>query len=106
MRGFLLQQDNEHSHDSNETHSNGGVGVEEGWGRRTFFQNARVNDTNWLGVHKPHFYLDAKVAKETMRRELVEKAPEHVFTAFKAIPAVLLGSLLNILDGVSCEFCS
>jgi hypothetical protein len=62
-----------------------------------------VKDTKSLGVHKPHFFLDAKVVKETLRRELVKKAPEHVFTAFKAIPAVLLGSLLNILDGVSCE---
>ena len=101
MRGFLLQQDNEHTQDSYQTQSNGVSGIEEGWGQRTFFQNAK--DTNWLGVHKPHLYLDAKVAKETLRRELVEKAPEHLFTAFKAIPAVLLGSLLNILDGVSCE---
>ena len=80
MHGFLLQQDNEHSRDSNQTQSNGAIGIEEGWGRRTFFQNARVNDANSLGV--------------------------HIFTALKAIPAVLLGSLLNILDGVSCEYSS
>jgi hypothetical protein len=98
MHGFLLQQDNE---DSYQTQSNGVIGIEDGWGRRPFFPNAKVNDTNSLGVHKPRFYL----AKETLRRELVEKAPEHLFTAFKAIPAVLLGSLLNILDGVSCESC-
>ena len=106
MRGFLLQQDNEHSRDSYQTQSNGVIGIEDGWRQRTFFRNAKVNDTNSLGVHKPHLYLDAKVAKETLRRELVEKAPEHLFTAVKAIPAVLLGSLLNILDGVSCESCS
>ena len=96
MGGFLLQQDNEHFQDSHH-------GVEEGWGRGTFFR-AKANDANALGVHKPYFYLDMKVAKETLRRELVEKAPDHVLTAFRAIPAVLLGSLLNILDGVSCEF--
>ena len=94
MHGFLLQQDNEQSQEPN-----GVIGIEDGWGRHTFFQKAKVNDTNSLGNH---FYL----AKETLRRELVEKAPEHVFTALKAIPAVLLGSLLNILDGVSCESCS
>jgi hypothetical protein len=106
MRAFLLQQDNERSQDSSQTQSNGVIGIEEGWGRCKIFQNAKVNGTNSLGVHKPHFYLEANMLKATLRRELVEKAPEHVLTAFKAIPAVLLGSLLNILDGVSCECCS
>ena len=96
MGGFLLQQDNENGH-FQDSHR-----VEEGWGRG--FLHAKANDTNALGVHKPYFYLDIKVAKETLRRELVEKAPDHMLTAFRAIPAVLLGSLLNILDGVSCEF--
>ena len=63
-----------------------------------------MNDRKSLGMHKLHFFLDAKMAKEM--RELVKKAPEHVFTAFKTIPAALLGSLLNILDGVSCEYSS
>lgn len=106
MHGFLLQQDNEHSQDPSQTQSNGIIGLEEGWSRCTFFKNVKANDTNSLGMYKPHLNLDAKVVKETLRRELVEKAPEHVLTAFKAIPAVLLGSLLNILDGVSCECCS
>jgi hypothetical protein len=79
--------------------------VEEGWGPRTFFQNihAKANGAHSLGVYKFHCSLEAKAVKEKLRRELVEKAPEHVYTALKAIPAVLLGCLLNILDGVSCE---
>lgn len=33
----------------------------------------------------------------------VVDSPKHLQTALRSIPAVILGSLLNILDGVSCR---
>ncbi|KDR73006.1 hypothetical protein GALMADRAFT_745273 [Galerina marginata CBS 339.88] len=65
-------------------------GLEAGWGARTFFQGSGKSwDVgNLLGL-KSHF------SKE------LAKAPEHAMVAVKAVPAVLLGCLLNILDGVS-----
>ena len=42
--------------------------------------------------------LQAKMQKE------IANAPLYATTAVKALPSVLLGCLLNILDGVSCKF--
>ena len=42
--------------------------------------------------------------RKTFREEVIFKSPYHLKTALRAIPAVLLGCLLNILDGVSCTF--
>lgn len=42
--------------------------------------------------------LQAKMRKE------IANAPIYATTAVKALPSVLLGCLLNILDGVSCKF--
>lgn len=66
---------------------------EEGWNAHTFLHGSST---------KPRSRLHFNVVKEKLRTEL-RMAPEHAATAVKAIPAVLLGSLLNILDGVSCE---
>jgi hypothetical protein len=43
-----------------------------------------------------------KDVKATLKKELTQ-LPRHGLTAIRATPAVLLGCLLNILDGVSCE---
>ena len=42
--------------------------------------------------------LKARIKKE------LHRAPEYAVIAMKSVPAVLLGCLLNILDGVSCEY--
>lgn len=41
---------------------------------------------------------------EKRKIDLRVKAREWSVTAMQSIPAVFLGSLLNILDGVSCEY--
>jgi hypothetical protein len=43
-----------------------------------------------------------KDVKARFKKEVVQ-VPSYGLTAVRAIPAVLLGCLLNILDGVSCE---
>lgn len=40
------------------------------------------------------------------REDVKEKGKEFAKTSITSIPAVILGTLLNILDGVSCEFSS
>ena len=49
------------------------------------------------------FILDIGQVKAKMKREVVVNAPHYLMQAVNAVPAVLLGCLLNILDGVSCE---
>jgi len=54
---------------------------------------------------------DVPILSKTRRKDLkarikkeLHRAPEYAVVAMKSIPAVLLGCLLNILDGVSCEY--
>lgn len=74
---------------------------EEGWSPRTFFADALRSVQSH--VDKPRINLDPAELHAQMTKG-VSRAPEVVRTAVKALPAVLLGCLLNILDGVSCEF--
>ncbi|KAF5319323.1 hypothetical protein D9619_008654 [Psilocybe cf. subviscida] len=64
---------------------------EEAWNAQSFLHGSST---------KPRSRLHFKVLEDKLRTEL-RRTPEHAATAVKAIPAVLLGSLLNILDGVS-----
>jgi len=73
---------------------------EEGWGPRTFFENRDLGSK--LNAGKMRFNLSIMQLKTKIQRE-AKQTPEHARKAVKAIPAVLLGCLLNILDGVSCE---
>lgn len=66
---------------------------EEAWNAQSFLHGSST---------KPRSRLHFKVLEDKLRTEL-RRTPEHAATAVRAIPAVLLGSLLNILDGVSCE---
>ncbi|KAF9483649.1 hypothetical protein BDN70DRAFT_276355 [Pholiota conissans] len=77
-------------------HSAGGE--DEDWGPRTVFSDALSRVRLHLG--KPRLKVDSAELKATLKNQ-VYRAPEHARTAVKAIPAVLLGCLLNILDGVS-----
>ena len=53
----------------------------------------------------PHLgKLQDRLSKAT--RKEAKLIPQRLRTAAKAVPAVLLGCLLNILDGVSCKFSS
>ena len=47
---------------------------------------------------------DFKLKLKSRIKKEIRQAPEYAIGAFKAVPAVLLGCLLNILDGVSCEY--
>ena len=47
------------------------------------------------------FHLDQ--VKKRMKHEVLVNAPHYLMQTVTAVPAVLLGCLLNILDGVSCE---
>jgi SulP family sulfate permease len=49
------------------------------------------------------FHLDMDHIKAKMKHEAMVKVPHYSMQAVSAIPAVLLGCLLNILDGVSCK---
>ncbi|KAH9475182.1 hypothetical protein JR316_0012293 [Psilocybe cubensis] len=71
---------------------------EEAWGPRTFFEGTSPKFD--LHLAKPRLHVTVKELKAKVKAEVV-KTPEHARTAVKAIPAVLLGCLLNILDGVS-----
>ena len=48
------------------------------------------------------FRLDIDHVRAKMKHEVAVNVPQYVMQAVSAVPAVLLGSLLNILDGVSC----
>ena len=57
-----------------------------------------------LSAHRPEaFRLDIDHVKTKMRHEVLVNAPLYLMQAVNAVPAVMLGCLLNILDGVSCE---
>jgi hypothetical protein len=58
-----------------------------------------------LSVHKPKRGQDFVnwVAGHIREATKLENIQYSLVTSFKSIPAVVLGSLLNILDGVSCE---
>lgn len=61
-----------------------------------------ANESTGLG--KPsmsHIEGSIRAFRKTFQEEVVSKSPHHLKTALRAIPAVLLGCLLNILDGVS-----
>ena len=47
--------------------------------------------------------VDIDHIKTKMKHEVQVNVPHYVMQAVNAVPAVLLGCLLNILDGVSCE---
>ena len=51
------------------------------------------------------FSLDIDNVKTKMKHEVIN-VPQYLIQAINTVPAVLLGCLLNILDGVSCEFSS
>ena len=51
-----------------------------------------------------HIEGTIRAFRKTFQEEVISKSPYHLKTALRAIPAVLLGCLLNILDGVSCTF--
>lgn len=49
------------------------------------------------------FHLDIDHVKKRMKHEVLVNVPHYSMQAVNAVPAVLLGCLLNVLDGVSCE---
>ena len=49
------------------------------------------------------FRLDIDHVKTKMKHEVLVNVPHYLMQAVNAVPAVLLGCLLNVLDGVSCE---
>lgn len=56
----------------------------------------------WNSVSTPKS-VGVSGAKDRVIKLLLEQAPQFASVAVGSIPAVLLGSLLNILDGVSCK---
>jgi hypothetical protein len=48
------------------------------------------------------FRLDINHVRAKMKHGVAVNVPQYLMQAVSAVPAVLLGSLLNILDGVSC----
>ncbi|KAF8966081.1 hypothetical protein BDZ97DRAFT_717207 [Flammula alnicola] len=89
---------NGHGHPGHHLHGLTPGDEEEGWGPRTFFDNT-VKSMK-LQVGRPRLNVNTAELKARVKKE-VSRAPEHARTAVKAVPAVLLGCLLNILDGVS-----
>ena len=53
--------------------------------------------------HSGPFTLDIDHVKAKVKHEVVVNVPHYLMQGVNAVPAVLLGCLLNILDGVSCE---
>ena len=74
---------------------------EEGWSPRVFFADALRSMHSH--VDKPTIHLDPRQMQVKLK-QYFSQAPEIIDTAVHALPAVLLGCLLNILDGVSCEY--
>ena len=57
-----------------------------------------------LSAYRPGpFHLDIDKVKKKMKHEVLVNAPHYAMQTVNAVPAVLLGCLLNILDGVSCK---
>lgn len=74
---------------------------EEGWTPRTFLASALKSVKTQ--VDKPRINIQGAELQAKMRKE-VANAPHYAAVAVRALPSVLLGCLLNILDGVSCKF--
>jgi hypothetical protein len=65
--------------------------------------HSAANESTGLGKASiTHIERNIKAFRKTFQEEVISKSPHHLKTALRSIPAVLLGCLLNILDGVSC----
>jgi len=63
--------------------------------------------TSWISPSFPSKLRASTMDVKAIFKKEITQLPWHGLTAVRAIPAVLLGCLLNILDGVSCEsYCS
>ena len=74
----------------------------------TFLQKTKPFSSVFsLSAFRPGpLHLDIDHIKRKMKHEVLVNIPHYSIQAVKAVPAVLLGCLLNILDGVSCKFIS
>ena len=63
---------------------------------------AATGSTGLCKASITHIEENIRAFRKTFQEEVIFKSPYHLKTALRAIPAVLLGCLLNILDGVSC----
>jgi hypothetical protein len=69
----------------------------------TFPHNTKQLFSSVLGL-SPFGSGSFHLVKAKMKHEVSVNVPHYLMQAVSAVPAVLLGCLLNILDGVSCEF--
>jgi len=85
-------------HNTGSEHSNTGEGGTPGQSNY-----GAANESTGPGKASiTHIEGNIRAFRKTFQEDVISKSPHHLKTALRAIPAVLLGCLLNILDGVSC----